>query len=416
MSDKRLLKIRNLNKLRDKCREIHNKIVGGKEYYRKRREMLDDEIKLELEDILSNVDLNTVTTFRMVRAEVEKRLNRDLEYKKNKIKEWIDEIIEKIHSKKTVECSGEVDECKEDTVCDIEKKQCVSITSDLCSLVLEKEIVNRPLTQEEIDEFLPPETPDISPQKEIVMKTELENILKNYDLTAITNDLIRKKLQLILGIDLHSKRYQINKWIVEFMEKNENTSEEEDTDNIKFTDKKMITGLYYIDNFLSDKEEKDLIDFINDQQWNTSLKRKTQHYGYEYNYNSTKLSRTTEIPEKFKEIIEKLNSIDILKNYGFDQVLVNEYEPGQGISAHIDHIKNFDDIIVSISLGSPCEMIFTEQKKKDNIFKQVLKRKSVVILSGDARYKFTHEIPARKSDSSGKRSKRISLTFRKVIQ
>ena len=35
MSDKRLLKIRNLNKLRDKCRKIHNKIVGGKEYYQR---------------------------------------------------------------------------------------------------------------------------------------------------------------------------------------------------------------------------------------------------------------------------------------------------------------------------------------------------------------------------------------------
>jgi alkylated DNA repair dioxygenase AlkB len=180
----------------------------------------------------------------------------------------------------------------------------------------------------------------------------------------------------------------------------------------------MISGLYYIDNFLSNQEEKDLIEFIDNQEWNTSLKRRTQHYGYNYNYDSTKLTRTNKIPDTFKEIIQKfsqnLNSIPILKDYEFDQVIVNEYEPGQGISAHIDHTKNFAEIVVSLSLGSPCEMVFCETKNKENVIKQILQRKSLVILTEDARYKFTHAIPARKSDNGVKRSKRISLTFRKV--
>ena len=191
----------------------------------------------------------------------------------------------------------------------------------------------------------------------------------------------------------------------------------------------MINGLQYIDNFLSDHEETELIQFIDNQEWNTTLKRRTQHYGYNYNYDSTKLTQAKEIPDKFKEIIQKFSQINLtkliqnkiedfnsqkLKDYGFDQVIVNEYEIGQGISAHIDHVKNFSDIIVSLSLGSPCEMVFCEKKNKDNVFKQILQRKSLVILSEDARYKFTHAIPARKSDNGVKRSKRISLTFRKV--
>lgn len=42
----------------------------------------------------------------------------------------------------------------------------------------------------------------------------------------------------------------------------------------------------------------------------------------------------------------------------FDQLIVNEYEPGQGINPHIDNIKLFKSDIASLSLGSDCIMIF----------------------------------------------------------
>ena len=40
-----------------------------------------------------------------------------------------------------------------------------------------------------------------------------------------------------------------------------------------------------------------------------------------------------------------------------DQMIVNAYEAGAGISAHID-LSAFDDAIVAISLGSTCVMQF----------------------------------------------------------
>ena len=91
----------------------------------------------------------------------------------------------------------------------------------------------RPLTQEEIDEFLPPESPDVIQStkeklNENILKDELKNILKKYDISSITNHMIRKKLELILGINLDSNRYQINNWIVELL-KNYEEEEEEDT-------------------------------------------------------------------------------------------------------------------------------------------------------------------------------------------
>lgn len=40
-----------------------------------------------------------------------------------------------------------------------------------------------------------------------------------------------------------------------------------------------------------------------------------------------------------------------------NQIIVNEYWPGEGISPHVDKLK-FADGIVSVSLGSTCAMIF----------------------------------------------------------
>ncbi len=49
------------------------------------------------------------------------------------------------------------------------------------------------------------------------------------------------------------------------------------------------------------------------------------------------------------------------KACSFDQLIVNEYQPGQGISPHIDNKTLFSDIIVSLSLGSNAVMIFEKQ-------------------------------------------------------
>lgn len=112
-----------------------------------------------------------------------------------------------------------------------------------------------------------------------------------------------------------------------------------------------------------------------------------------------------------------------LVDYGYfadlpDQVITNEYRPGQGLRAHIDCVPCFDDTIVSVSLLSPGEMVFTA---KSGSVKSctTLERRSAIILPDEARYDWTHAIPARKSDTVGgikvPRGRRISLTFKKVV-
>ena len=101
-----------------------------------------------------------------------------------------------------------------------------------------------------------------------------------------------------------------------------------------------------------------------------------------------------------------------------DQLIVNEYEPGQGISNHIDCEPCFTGIIASLSLGSSCVMNFTS-KESGEVIPVFLEPRSLVVLKGEARYGWMHGIPARKSDDMAgrtvRRSRRVSLTFRKVI-
>ena len=95
---------------------------------------------------------------------------------------------------------------------------------------------------------------------------------------------------------------------------------------------------------------------------------------------------------------------------------MNEYEPGQGISKHVDCVPCFGNAIASLSLGSTCVMEFSRPEAKVPV---LLEPRSVVILQGDARYHWCHAIPARKNDTyAGRlipRSRRISLTFRTVF-
>ncbi|WP_425292739.1 hypothetical protein [Agrobacterium tumefaciens] len=99
-----------------------------------------------------------------------------------------------------------------------------------------------------------------------------------------------------------------------------------------------------------------------------------------------------------------------------DQIIANEYFPGRGISAHVDCIPRFDDAIGSISPLSACEM-FSRSARTGTC--AVLQPRSGGLPMDSGRFDWTHEVSARKSDIvtgvRTVRSRRISLTFRKVI-
>ena len=184
-----------------------------------------------------------------------------------------------------------------------------------------------------------------------------------------------------------------------------------------------INGLLYVDNWLTDEEHDSLLTIIDTMTWLTSLKRRVQHYGYIYDYraaasfisSNNKDNYLGELPEFLQEIGKRLVKENFFKKEP-DQVIINEYLPGQGIANHVDCIPCFDDTVVSISLGSQCVMDF---KSKTMIVHKVLKTKSLLCIKDEARYNWSHGIRKNMTDIIGKdrveRGRRVSITFRNVL-
>jgi alkylated DNA repair dioxygenase AlkB len=101
-----------------------------------------------------------------------------------------------------------------------------------------------------------------------------------------------------------------------------------------------------------------------------------------------------------------------------DHVLVNTYLPGDGCVAHVDDPSFWDDWVVGLSLGSGCMLEFRKLTWDTPPVQLWIPPRSIYILTGDARYKYTHSIPFATSDSvDGKilpRAKRVSITFRTI--
>lgn len=172
-----------------------------------------------------------------------------------------------------------------------------------------------------------------------------------------------------------------------------------------------VSGLRVDSDFLSETEEAELLSQIDQGEWNTSISRRTQHYGYEYNYtNPNVLNEADPIPDWVTFVLDRLIEREYLKMKP-NQLIINEYIPGQGIGPHTDHVKHFADGIVSITLGSAVFMDFTLGNAKESV---CLERRSILCMTGEARYRWKHSIAARKVDPSpvGKRGRRVSMTFR----
>lgn len=178
-----------------------------------------------------------------------------------------------------------------------------------------------------------------------------------------------------------------------------------------------IPGLRYLPDYIDEEHAKRLLETIDQQPWLNDLKRRVQHYGYKYDYKSRGLNADSylgPLPDWLETQAAVLHAKGIFAKKP-DQIIINEYHPGQGISPHID-VNFFDDTIASLSLGSPCVMDFTKVDQKVSL---LLEPRSLLILSGEARYEWQHSIAARKSDAyQGMkiiRSRRVSLTFRNKI-
>ena len=180
-----------------------------------------------------------------------------------------------------------------------------------------------------------------------------------------------------------------------------------------------VPGLRYEPDYLDGAEQAALLDWVDRQPWSHALRRRVQHHGWRYDYRSRRVrpeDRIGALPPALARIAAGLVGPGSFDRQP-DQAIVNEYEPGQGIAAHVDCEPCFGPVIASVSLGTPCVMELRRQAPDARVPID-LAAGSLLVLSGEARHLWTHAIPARRGDTvpGGRRARgrRVSVTFRTV--
>ncbi|HWH00255.1 MAG TPA: alpha-ketoglutarate-dependent dioxygenase AlkB [Pilimelia sp.] len=175
-----------------------------------------------------------------------------------------------------------------------------------------------------------------------------------------------------------------------------------------------IVGLIYRPGFLGPSEQTELLQIVDAQPWSSQLRRRVQHYGYRYDYQRRTIGDEDglgPLPAWALRLARRLGAES-------DQLIVNEYLPGQGIASHVDSPSCFGDVVMSVSLGSTCVMTLNRPDDPDASVALLLEPGSLLVLTDEARYAWRHGIPARRTDRvHGRvvsRGRRVSLTFRSV--
>ena len=159
-------------------------------------------------------------------------------------------------------------------------------------------------------------------------------------------------------------------------------------------------GFQYYPDFLTEQEEHGLIESTKKLQLHPLIfqgfeaKRKVQSFGYDYNFDSRKASKGTDIPDDFRFLIDKAAAYTNIPPEDFEELLATEYPPGAVINWHRD-APPFD-IIVGISLLSDCKFKLRPYDKAKQGRKSILslevKRRSLYIVRGEARSEWEHSI------------------------
>ncbi|MEV4517059.1 alpha-ketoglutarate-dependent dioxygenase AlkB [Dactylosporangium sp. NPDC049525] len=181
-----------------------------------------------------------------------------------------------------------------------------------------------------------------------------------------------------------------------------------------------IDGLTNLPGYLDADAQRELLATIDALPWRDDLRRRVQHYGYRYDYSRKRVDADAflgPLPAWAGALAERLHG-DGHAPRPPDQVIVNEYQPGQGIAPHVDCVPCFAGTVLSVSLGSACVMTYTLPKAAQRV-DVLMEPGSLLVMRGPARYDWRHGIAARKTDrwqdTVITRGRRVSLTFRTVL-
>ena len=172
-------------------------------------------------------------------------------------------------------------------------------------------------------------------------------------------------------------------------------------------------GFKYQRDFLSEKEERDLVGRLEALPLQAfefqgfQGKRRVVSFGWRYDFNDRRLLRAEDLPPFLLPLRDRAATFAGLEPDDFAHVLVTEYAPGAGIGWHRDKAE-FDEV-VGVSLLAPCDFRFRRQAQagKWERITVTAEPRSAYLLSGPSRTEWEHSIP--EVDAL-----RYSVTFRNL--
>jgi alkylated DNA repair dioxygenase AlkB len=175
-------------------------------------------------------------------------------------------------------------------------------------------------------------------------------------------------------------------------------------------DAPLIEGLRYREDVISAAQERDLLgrltrlDLAPFRFHGWLGNRRTQSFGWRYDFDDASFSPTEPIPDWLLGVREVAAAFAGLPSDDFVQALIARYDPGAGIGWHRD--RDVFENVVGISLGTPATLRF--RRRTPAGFKRAsleVVPRSAYFLSGQARHDWEHSI------SPGDQL-RFSITFR----
>lgn len=186
---------------------------------------------------------------------------------------------------------------------------------------------------------------------------------------------------------------------------------------------KAISGLTYIPNYINTLEQNQLLNKVDQHTWSiesVEYTRRLQQHGYRYDYKNGVLVSSSylgPLPDWAQSLTQRLYRDGLIARLP-DQLTVNEYEAGQGLTSHIDCVTCFGSTLATFSLGSSYIMEFTHSQTHEKR-EILLSPGSLLVLQEEARYVWQHSVAHRKIDKyQGKefvRTRRVALTFREAL-
>lgn len=198
----------------------------------------------------------------------------------------------------------------------------------------------------------------------------------------------------------------------------------------------LPNGLKIIPNFVTTENESEILQSFDweDKNQESILKhREVKHFGFEFSYKTNNIDPELPLDDKIPDlcVAVALSAYEAGLVISIpDQLTVNKYLPGQGIPPHTDTHDCCTGTILSLSLGSGVTMEFRGPKGEH--IPVWLPPRSLLVMSGEARYCWSHGITPRHCDtvphsvlgieqgleglSLAHRDTRVSLTFRKTFK